>query len=219
MRALIFANGVYHDPFRTPEADPEDLVIAADGGSQHCLDLEIVPDILIGDLDSSDPDLAASWQKAGVEVIQYPEEKDQTDLELALMLAQNRGADEILVYGAVGGRLDMTFGNLTLLAHPDLRTPTTLICGAEEVHLLKPGGSLSLDGHPGEIVSLIPLQPGGALVTSTGLKYPLKKESLSYGTTRGISNVLLENQAAIQLDSGLLAVVHTRRQPLKEGKS
>jgi thiamine pyrophosphokinase len=47
----------------------------------------------------------------------------------------------------------------------------------------------------------------------------LKKESLSYGTTRGISNVLLGNQAAIQLDSGLLAVVHTRRQPLKEGKS
>lgn len=218
MRALIFANGIYHDPFRTPEAEPEDLIIAADGGSQHCLDLEIVPDILIGDLDSSDPAIVNSWQNAGVEIIRYPEDKDQTDLELALMLAQDRGADEILVYGAVGGRLDMTFGNLTLLAHPDLRTPTTLICGAEEVHLLKPGGTLSLIGYPGEIVSLIPLQPGGALVTCTGLKYPLEQEILTYGATRGISNVLLANQAQIQLGSGLLAVVHTRRRPPEEDK-
>ena len=217
MRALIFANGIYQDPFRSPEAKPGDLVIAADGGSQHCLDLKIMPDVLIGDLDSSNPALTASWQEAGVEIIRYPEDKDQTDLELALMLAQERGASEILVYGAVGGRLDMTFGNLTLLAHPDLRTPTTLICGAEEVHLLKPAGFLELDGIPEEIVSLIPLQPGGAVVTTTGLKYPLNEESLAYGTTRGISNVLLGNQAQIQLHSGLLAVVHTRRQSFEEG--
>lgn len=219
MRALIFANGIYQDSIRNPEAGSGDLVIAADGGSQHCQDLGIIPDVLIGDLDSSDPALASSWQQAGIEVLRYPEDKDQTDLELALMLAQERGAAEILVYGAVGGRLDMTFGNLTLLAHPDLRTPTTLICGAEEVHLLKPGGSLRLTGLPEEIVSLIPLQPGGATVTTSGLLYPLRNEDLAYGTTRGISNVLLEGQAEIQLDSGLLAVVHTRKLPTKESSS
>ncbi len=217
MRAFIFANGIYQDPLRGPKAEPGDLVIAADGGSQHCLDLEIIPDVVIGDLDSSDPTLTASWQEAGVEIIRYPEDKDQTDLELALMLAQERGASEILVYGAVGGRLDMTFGNLTLLAHPDLRTPTTLICGAEEVHLLKPAGILELEGFPEEIVSLIPLQPGGATVTTSGLKYPLQEQSLAYGTTRGISNVLLGNRAQIQLHSGLLAVVHTRRRSIEEG--
>jgi thiamine pyrophosphokinase len=219
MRALIFANGIYQNPLQEPRSAPGDLVIAADGGSQHCQDLGITPDVLIGDLDSSDPKLAANWEAAGVEVIRHPEDKDQTDLELALMLAQDRGADEILVYGAVGGRLDMTFGNLTLLAHPDLHTPTTLICGGEEVQLLKPGGSLTLQGHPGEIVSLIPLQPGSAVVSTSGLRYGLKGEELAYGTTRGISNVLLDSKAKIQLTAGLLAVVHTREQPPKEGQS
>ena len=217
MRAIIFANGIYQEPLRSPKAEPGDLLIAADGGSQHCQLLKITPDVLIGDLDSTDPALTASWENAGVEVIRYPEDKDQTDLELAMMLAQERGADEILVYGAVGGRLDMTFGNLTLLAHPDLRTPTTLICGSEEVHLLKMGGALTLEGIPGEIVSLIPLQPGNTVVSSSGLRYPLHKEKLDFGTTRGISNVLLENQAEIQIDSGLLAVVHTRKRLAKEG--
>jgi thiamine pyrophosphokinase len=212
MRAIIFANGIYQDPIRKPAIRPGDLVIAADGGSQHCLDLEITPDVLIGDLDSTDPALAHSWKAAGVEIIRYPEDKDQTDLELALMLSQRRGVDEILVYGAAGGRLDMTFGNLTLLAHPDLQIPTTLICGREEVHLLKSKTTLTLEGLPGDIVSLIPLQTDGAQVTTAGLKYPLEKEMLTYGTTRGISNLLLENKAEIQLGAGLLAVVHTRKQ-------
>jgi len=216
MRAIVFANGIYQDPIREPAIQPGDLVIAADGGSQHCLDLGITPDVLIGDLDSTDPALAQSWKAAGVEIIRYPEDKDQTDLELALMLSQRRGVDEILVYGAAGGRLDMTFGNLTLLAHPDLQIPTTLICGREEVHLLKPETTLFLDGTPGDIVSLIPLQTDGALVTTSGLKFPLEKEILAYGTTRGISNLLIENKAEIQLGAGLLAVVHTRKQPLKE---
>lgn len=211
MRAIIFANGEYRNPHRPPAFRETDLVIAADGGSRHCQSLNIVPNLLIGDLDSTDPDLVALWEGSGVEVIRHPTDKDQTDLELALLIAQERGAREILVYGAVGGRLDMTFGNLTLLAHPELQVPTTLICENEEVHLLRPGDSLELGGQPGETLSLLPLQPGGSLVSARGLYYPLESELLEFGLTRGISNQLISHTARISIDSGLLAVIHTRR--------
>lgn len=216
MRAIIFANGEYPHPYRQPDLQEGDLVIAADGGSRHCQALQIIPDLLIGDLDSANPDLAADWEAAGVEVIRHPEDKDQTDLELALLLAQERGSGEALVYGAVGGRLDMTYGNLILLAHPQLTLPATLIWGNEEVHLLRPGEDLSLAGQPGDTLSLLPLHPGGAVVSTQGLQYALKNEKLAFGLTRGISNRLIQTRATIRLETGLMAVIHTRFTTLEE---
>jgi thiamine pyrophosphokinase len=171
---------------------------------------------LIGDLDSTDPELVSRWEEEGVEVIQHPVDKDQTDLELALLLAQARGAAKAWVYGAVGGRLDMTFGNLVLLAHPLLTIPITLICGNEEVHLLRPGDSLTLEGQPGDTLSLLPLHTGGAGVSAWGVKYPLDGEKLEFGESRGISNQLIQNTATITLESGLLAVIHTRLDHFEE---
>ena len=214
MDAIIFANGDLKDPCHKPDLLRADMVIAADGGSRHCLALQITPDVLIGDLDSSDPGLIERWTKEGVEVIHFPADKDQTDLELALLLAQNRGAAQVAVYGAIGGRLDMTFGNLILLAHPQLTIPVTLICGEEEVTVLRPGDSLRLEGSPGDIISLLPLHPDGASVTAQGVRYPLDHEKLAFGLTRGISNQLTGTKSTISLATGLLAVVHTRKTPL-----
>lgn len=216
MKTIIFANGEFTPPLHPLNIKKGDLIIAADGGSQHCLSLDIQPGILIGDLDSTDPALVEKWRGEGVEIIQYPEDKDQTDLELALMLAQDRGARKIVVHGAVGGRLDMTFGNLSLLAHPLLKTPTTLINGAEEVHLLHSGEMLTLVGEPGEIVSLLPIHPGDSVVSTRGLKYTLKNEPLEFGLSRGISNQLTGKRGTVHLESGLLAVVHTRSSLLED---
>lgn len=210
MRAFIFANGEFCPQDAALPIQVDDLVIAADGGSQHCIALDLRPDLLIGDLDSMDEKVLKEWRSNGVEIISYSQDKDQTDLELALLYAQDQGVSEILVYGAAGGRLDMTIGNLTLLAHPDLTLPITLICGVEEVHMLRQGESLTLNGTPGEIVSLIPLQPEQSTVTTEGLNYPLTNEALVFGYTRGISNRLVKKQARIKLESGLLAVIHIR---------
>lgn len=210
MRAFIFANGEFCPQDAALPIQVDDLVIAADGGSQHCIALDLRPDLLIGDLDSMDEKVLKEWRSDGVEIISYSQDKDQTDLELALLYAQDQGVSEILVYGAAGGRLDMTIGNLTLLAHPDLTLPITLICGVEEVHMLRQGESLTLNGTPGEIVSLIPLQPEQSTVTTEGLNYPLTNEALVFGYTRGISNRLVKKQARIKLESGLLAVIHIR---------
>ena len=209
MRAIIFANGELNPDDSTLEIQEDDLIIAADGGSRHCLELDIKPDVLIGDLDSSPTVLITQWKDSGVEIIDYPEDKDQTDLELALLYAQDQEVTEILVYAAIGGRLDMTVGNILLLSHPDLEIPTTLICGKEQVHLIFPGQTFEVTGNPGESISLIPLKSGSSQVTTEGLLYPLKEESLDFGYTRGISNRLVDQKATIKLNSGLLALIHT----------
>jgi thiamine pyrophosphokinase len=218
MRSIIFANGEFCQTVNEINITKDDLVIAADGGSCHCQTLEIIPDVLIGDLDSTSKDLIQEWQTAGVLVIRHPAQKDQTDLELALLHAQAEGASEIIVYGAVGGRLDMTFGNLLLLAHPELTSQITLICGGEEVHVLRPGESLVLQGSRGDTVSLFSLQPGESQITTKGLEYPLEKEGLGFGFTRGVSNRMAAESAFIQLEVGLLAVIHTHNYQVEEGK-
>jgi thiamine pyrophosphokinase len=219
MKSIIFANGEFCQTANEINIADDDLVIAADGGGGHCQTLGIIPDVLIGDLDSTSKDLIQEWLNAGVLVIRRPAQKDQTDLELALLHAQAEGASEIIVYGAVGGRLDMTFGNLLLLAHPELTCPIRLICSGEEVQVLRPGESLVLKGEPGDIVSLLSLQPGESSITTKGLEYPLNNENLGFGFTRGVSNLLATNKAVIQLESGLLAVIHTRNNQMEGGKN
>lgn len=210
MRAVIFANGDLCFPPGELTFRGEELIIAADGGSQHCLALDLLPDILIGDLDSTSESLRRDWEKKGVEIISHPERKDETDLELALLQAQKQGVAEIHVYGAVGGRLDMTFANLMLLAHPQLQIPVTLICGREEIHVLRAGATLHLSGSPGDTISLISLQPGTNRITTENLEYPLNDQALGYGVSRGISNSLTAPKAAVHLQDGLLAVIHLR---------
>jgi len=216
MKAIIFANGEYRPTNNQIDITEDDLVIAADGGNEHCSGLGIIPDILIGDLDSTDPDLIQKWKTAGVNVIQHQTDKDQTDLELALLHAQAEGATKIVVYGAIGGRMDMTFGNLILLAHPALKTLVKMVYGNEVVRLLREGELLTLPGAVGDTISLISLDSRGAFVTTTGLEFPLDKEVLEFGLTKGISNRLVKNQATIHLERGLLAVIHSQQHPLKE---
>ena len=216
MKSVIFANGDFCPQENPVELDGMDLVVAADGGSRHCQELGITPDVLIGDMDSTNPDLIKEWEALGVEVIHFPPDKDQTDLELALMHAQSEGASRIIVFGAVGGRLDMTFGNLMLLTHPDLKSVVKLVCGNEEIRVLREGELLTLPGEIGDTVSLIPLNAKGTKITTKGLEYPLEKEVLEMGLTRGISNRLVNKQATIHLESGLLAVIHNRINSLEE---
>lgn len=207
MRAVVFANGTFQA--ESIDMSDIDLVIAADGGSDHCQKLGIRPQVLIGDLDSTSQSLWEDWEAKGVKIIRHPQHKDQTDLEIALEYAQEKGADEIYVYGALGERLDMTLGNILLLAHPDLTCEIKMICENEVLSVVRGGSTLILEGRQGDMVSLLPLLPTTAGITTQNLEYPLQEGMLAYGTTRGISNVMKGDQAVISLREGLLCVIHT----------
>jgi len=212
LRAIIFANGVLNNIRDVRDIIlPDDLIIAADGGTAHCLALGIKPSIVVGDLDSLNPDYLKSLQTSGTEIISYPANKDQTDLELALQKAVELGCDEILVLGALGARWDMTIANLLLPALSDFSKVTIrLIDGHQEIFLLRGEGELTFKGKKGDMVSLVPLGKDAEGVTLRGLEYPLKDDVLKFGATRGISNVLINDTATVYLKKGLLLCIHTQ---------
>jgi len=214
MRAVIFANGIIkHLPEPEAVIMPDDLLIAADGGASHFKALGILPNVLTGDLDSIRSDDLNELRTAGAEIIQHPSGKDQTDLELALDLAVDRGAEEILVFGALGARWDMTIANIMLLTSPEFSgVKLKFIEENQEIILLRGGEKQTFHGKKGDTLSLTALDQEVKGVTLSGLEYPLKDSTLQLGSTRGISNVLVENTATVYLKKGLLLCVHMRKE-------
>jgi thiamine pyrophosphokinase len=166
-----------------------------------------LPSIIIGDLDSLTQEDRDVLDAKGVEFRQHPRNKDQTDLELALDYAIQAGHREILVVGALGGRLDQTLGNLSLLGQPRFSTYNIrLTDGVEEVLFTR--DHCVIDGAPGDIVSLIPWGAETTGITSEGLRWSLRDEVLFPDRTRGISNELVDKTASVTVGTGLLLVVH-----------
>lgn len=208
-RAVIFANGPVKDAPTARRAIQEgDLLIAADGGARHCLEFGLTPDILIGDFDSLSQNELATLETSGMQVIRHPAKKDFTDLELAVRHAVSLDLTEILVIGALGARWDQTIANIFLPVNQDLsRIRMRLIDGAQEVTFMRDKDQLTLYGQAGDILSLVPLGGDAQGVTTQGLEYPLNDETLYFGATRGISNVLLNRTATVQLKAGYLLCI------------
>ena len=193
---------------------PGELVIAADHGAAHARAWGWPLHLLVGDLDSLGADEAALVVARGVPVITAPAAKDESDLELALAHALARGASEIIICAALGGRADHLLANVLLLARPELADlAVTLVDGRESIRLLRAGAEqpahLELQGAPGDLLSLLPLGCDAVGVTTEGLQYPLHDETLFLGQARGVSNLFTSTRADITLRCGLLLVIHT----------
>ena len=148
-------------------------------------------------------------QRQGVQIERHPPAKDQTDLELAIDHALREGAQEIVLLGALGGRLDQTLANLLILAQREWPAAITVAEGQQVMQILRGGEKLTLPIPVGSTVSAIPLSPAVTGITYTGLAYPLHNATLAMGSTRGISNVVAETPATITVTSGLLLIVFT----------
>jgi thiamine pyrophosphokinase len=215
-RALIFVNGEQINlPAVKAMLRPDDFRIAADGGLRFLHALGLRPHLLIGDLDSVDPEELEQLRQAGdVRIEQHPTHKDETDLELAVLAAVREGCQVVYLLGALGGRLDMTLANIFLLALPELSgIDARLEDGLEEVLLIEPGeNGREITGLAGDRVSLLPWGAPAGGVRTTGLYYPLRGETLYPERTRGISNVMVEQRARVTLETGRLICIHTRKE-------
>ena len=209
MRALIFAAGALSDSQSAlAYRQPDDIIIAADGGARHCQRLGVHPDIVIGDFDSLSLTELNALESAGVQIVRYPTRKDFTDLELALQYALQLEALEILIFGALGLRWDQTLANLLLLASPELQcSQVRLFDGPQEIFLVCSQRPSVITGQPGDTVSLIPVGGDAQGVSTQGLEYPLNDETLVFSAARGVSNVLLGASASVLLRQGLLICV------------
>ena len=213
MHAVIIANG---DLTQTPKIQPGDFIIAADGGAKQCLAFSIRPHVIIGDMDSLEDDELTTLEADGARIIRYPTRKDFTDLELAIAFAVEAGIEEVHIYAALGSRWDQTVANLLLpLAFPTLQI--TLVEEPQEIFYIRGGETRQIIGQPGDTFSLIPIQCEAAGITTENLEYPLKNGTLSFGSTRGVSNVLVNNRASVSLKYGILLCVHIRAASGAEG--
>jgi len=222
LRAIIVANGELEQPAKLKArlADWAGArVIAADGGLRNCRKLGLQPESIIGDLDSLEPAEVLQLQRAGVQLLRRPRQKDETDLELALFRALELGIARVVVLGALGGRLDMSLANLLMLAHPRLtELEIRLWAGDQTAWLLRPPGG-EVSGRPGDSLSLIPIGGEATGVATEGLEYPLRGETLYLGVPRGVSNRLAASQAQVQLKTGLILAVHTQSTAGQAGRS
>lgn len=192
-------------------ADGIGLVVAADGGAHGARSLGFAVDLLVGDADSIRPDELARLQAEGVPIRRAERAKDESDTELAVAAAIEFGAGAIVVVGALGGRrLDHALANIGLLAHPALAgRPCCLLAEDSRVRLLTGPATLDLSGRVGDLVSLLAFGDGATGVTTTGLAYPLRDEPLPAGPARGLSNLRLDETAAVHLRTGRLLVVES----------
>ncbi|MCS7009967.1 MAG: thiamine diphosphokinase [Anaerolineales bacterium] len=209
-RILIFVNGTLPDPEAARRVvRPDDVLLAADGGALHAYRLGFRPSVVLGDLDSLDEPLRRELEAAGTIFLTFPRTKDETDLELALKYALQRQGRAIVLVGALGGRLDQTLANLALLSQPRL-AEWEVRCddGVEEVFFVR--SRAEVDGVPGEVISLLPWGRPVTGIRTWGLRWALQGETLYPDRTRGISNEFVEEKAVIEIQSGLLLVVHRR---------
>jgi thiamine pyrophosphokinase len=210
-RILVFANGLLPDYQKARMLlRPDDFILCADGGTRHALAMDLAPRLVIGDFDSLSPHEIVEAESKGAQIVRYPHDKNETDLELAIDHALDLEPSAILILGALGNRLDQTLGNIALLSDTRLvAMDVRLDDGLEEAFFCRGRSDLS-GGTAGDIVSLIPWGGAAQGVRTEGLKWPLHDETLYSEKTRGISNELTGDSASVSLSSGLLLVIHRR---------
>ena len=190
--------------------DANDYVVAADGGALALERWKVLPHLVVGDMDSLGDAGVERMARQGIPVAKFPAAKDESDLELAVAQAMAVGVTEIVLLGALGGdRLDHETANLLLLADPGYHgIPIEARRGSLRVRALRGDGSLSV-GPLNAVVTLLPVNGDAEGVTTDGLRFPLRDETLRFGRARGLSNEVESLPASVTVRKGSLLVFET----------
>ncbi|MGM0499276.1 MAG: thiamine diphosphokinase [Bacillota bacterium] len=183
-----------------------DKIIAVDGGANNARDVEILPDLIIGDLDSITEQNKDYYKQKNVELLKYPVEKDQTDSEITVDYCLKNGIKKIFITAALGGRVDQQLANLNLLEYIDeLNLEASIISNKIEIALIN--NKKQFFNKKGFRLSLIPQTKIVKGVNIKGCKYNLENKDIKRSESRGISNLIENKQAEVTLKSGLLIYV------------
>lgn len=187
------------------------LIICVDGAAVTLAKYSVAPDVLIGDFDSADIHSLKHLESTGAKLVRLSVHKNETDTEAAMLLALESGADDIVLLGALGLRLDHALGNLGMLIKADRAGVHCRII--DELHEITAAqGFYEIIGDPGQTVSILPLT-GDITVTATNLMYPLEKLVLRSDAARGISNVILSSPATLNIEGGYALVIKISGKP------
>jgi thiamine pyrophosphokinase len=206
--ALIVAGGNPVKEAVVARLEPQLWVVAADSGLDEAFRLGIRPDLVVGDMDSVSPAALDRATREGIEIERHPRAKDATDLELAVDAAARRGFIRATIIGGTGGRMAHTLANALLLTR---RREVQIEWSTSNAQLtaLATGSSRDFAAADGTLLSVLAIGES-ADCTSTGLVWPLDGSPLTVGSTRGISNEIIEPSATVTVRRGLVLTVHER---------
>lgn len=212
--AVIIAGGDPIDATVLARLPDERFVVAADSGLDEAVRLGLRPHVVIGDMDSVSEVSLQGAHDDGAEVVTHPTDKDATDLELALDHVYRRGHRHAVLFGGYGGRISHFLGNaLVITAARFAAMRIEWHVASTTLAVVRPDSPLVIEGSSGDLVSLLAAGGTAAGVATSGLRWPLAYETLPAGSTRGISNEMLDDRAAISLQDGVLLALHERISP------
>ena len=207
MKALLVSGGSIHDiNLLNKVAEDMDFIICADGGTDYCIDASLVPDIIIGDLDSISKKGIDFIEKNKIPIVKFPVKKDNTDTELAIDYLIEKGFRDIAILGALGTRMDHTLGNIFLLKKlRDKKVKGKIIDHHNIIYLVD--NELKVKKQKNSYVSIIPITDNGIQVSLDGFEYPLSNSKVEFSSTLGISNEIKESYGYIKIHSGIALVI------------
>jgi thiamine pyrophosphokinase len=207
LRVAIFLNGAPDPPdLLRRVAGRADLVAAADGGARYALDAGVVPDLVVGDMDSLGE--AREIEERGILLERHPSRKDKMDGHLAVLAVREMGATEVDLLCAAGGRFSALFAvPHILLAAERMGLMATMVVSWGQAFVLE-AGSRTVAGNPQDSVSVFPFTGSATGVTLEGFDYPLENARLEPGDTLGFHNELIGGAARVSVEEGVLLVIH-----------
>lgn len=199
--ALLFANGqVARSEIKRIQHEHFDVIVAADGGADKAYRNGYFPDYVIGDFDSLSPQVKLKLSKA--QFILRPSQ-ELNDLEKALMFCEKLSIESLTLLGVCGKRLDHTLNNLSVISRYDQKFHLKIYDVNSRIFLVRDKWVYA--GKSKQLISLIP-QGIAEGITTKGLAFPLKNESLAFGQREGLSNYIISNPVSVSLTDGLLFV-------------
>jgi thiamine pyrophosphokinase len=204
----IVAGGILDKRFLR-EIMRADMRIGVDRGAAWLLKQKVIPDVAIGDFDSVTKRQLQSLKQKVKTVIEYPQNKDATDLELAVDYAIGLKPKQVVIFGGIGTRFDHTWAGIHLLMRLSsyniygyIVDNFNEICIVRRVLRMKP-----LENF--RYISIFPLIKN-ATVTLTGFRYPVERQTFMYGSTLGVSNEIIAKQARIEIHQGIVLVIRSK---------
>ena len=185
--------------------DEADLVIGADRGYLVLLKNGINPSVVIGDFDSYDGEIICE------DIIKFPVKKDYTDSELAVKYAIDKGYSKIVIYGAIGGALDHTIANISLLASYSKQCIDIAFVDGESVLFAITNSSAEFDERASGRISVFSFDDKAFGVFEKGLLYELEDAVLENKIPLGVSNEFVGKKSSVCVQSGTL-ILYTSKE-------
>ncbi len=186
------------------------MVIAADRGADYCLKAGILPDMVVGDLDSLPAEIQDELVSHNIEIRRFDCRKDMTDTQIAVDMALEKGACEIEIVSGIGSRFDHSLANVYLL-YRALRkgVKSKIISGIHEIFLIE--NKCAIINETGSLISFLPLGYSAAGITLKGFEYEIDNIDMDMSFPVGISNVVKNDSAEVIVTGGILIAIISRR--------